>query len=279
MVRKIKNSKIKNLIFYPSKLGQSLDGVQLAPSRIVKNIISNENKKNYIKSNKTWVNVQKSNDIFESLRLLYIANWKVKGSRINIGGDHSMSIATVAHSLNNYQNLKLIWIDAHPDINTSYSSISGNIHGMPLGYLTNLDEDDRFDFIGNPINFKDILYIGIRDIDSFEKKVIKNISYIKPQQFNTWPFLSTVHDFIGNNPIHISFDVDSLDPQYLSSTGTKVANGLELHRTKILLDYLHKFKKNQIVNVDICELNPKLGSLEEYKRSIENLMYLFDRYI
>ena len=97
-----------------------------------------------------------------------------QNKKINIGGDHSMAIATVADSLNRVPpgKLKVIWFDAHPDINTYKSSISKNYHGMPLGYLTGLCKSHYFPFITNYLNFENLLYIGIRDIDEYEKKII-----------------------------------------------------------------------------------------------------------
>lgn len=272
--------KIKNIIFFPSMLGQTKKGVESGPSVIVREIIKKEKKTDFKKTNKYWVDVKNSKCIYDNLENLYETNENVKGPRINIGGDHSMSIATVAHSLNNYDNLKLIWIDAHGDINTSYSSPTNNLHGMPLGYLTNLDTNDNFYFIFYHLNLKDILYIGIRDLDSFEKEVVKkNTSIIDTKKFNRESYIDEIEKFIGDDPIHISFDVDSLDPIYFPSTGTLVKNGLYLNRVKELFDYLHEKKFKQIKNIDITEFNPKIGSKEDVKRSIDSIMYIFDKYI
>ena len=278
-MRKLNSSKIKNLIFFPSNLGQRKKGVEKGPSLIVKEILKKENRNNMEKSKKTWLNINKSNSIYENLELLYEANDNIKGPRINIGGDHSMSIATVAHSLNNYNNLKLIWIDAHADINTSYSSKTGNIHGMPLGFLTNLDEDENFFYIYNHLNFENIMYIGIRDIDEFEKKVIKHTAVMKTNQFNHNKILDKIDKFVGNSPIHISLDIDGLDPSYMPSTGTTSEEGLHISPVKGLLDHLYKTKKRQIKNVDICEFNPKIGTKEDVYKTLKNIMYLFDKYI
>ena len=264
MVRLRKFNKIENVIFFPSELGQKKIGVSKTPS-IIKDSIIKKCKRNNLRLPKMyWIGCNESKDIYRNLSTLYDANDRVRGRKINIGGDHSMSIATVANSLNNYSNLKLIWIDAHADINTSYSSPTNNLHGMPLGYLSNLDEDDNFDFIYNHINFKNILYIGVRELDTFEKEVYKYTNKIST--------LSTSY------PFHISFDVDSIDPIFIPSTGTKVENGLSIPKAKTILDFLYKYKGNQIVNVDLCELNLEIGSKKEAKLSLDNTLYLFNRY-
>ena len=278
-MRRLSSSKIKNLIFFPSNLGQKKRGVERGPSLIIREILNNEKKNKIKKSKKMWLNIDKSESIYDNLELLYEANDKIKGPRINIGGDHSMSIATVAHSLNYYNNLKLIWIDAHADINTVYSSKTGNIHGMPLGFLTNLDEDERFYYICNHLNFKNILYIGIRDIDEFESKVIKNINIISTNQFNNSKIINKIEKFVGIDPIHISLDIDGLDPSHMPSTGTVSEDGLHLNSVKNLLDHLYENKKKQIKNIDICEFNPKIGSKEEVYKTLKNIMYLFEKFI
>ena len=278
-MRRANTKKIKNIIFFPSMLGQPKKGVEKGPSVIVREIIKKETKTKFKNYNKYWVDVKNSKCIYDNLEKLYETNEKVKGPRINIGGDHSMSIATVAHSLNNFNNLKLIWIDAHGDINTSYSSPTNNLHGMPLGYLTNLDTNNNFYFIIDHLNLNDILYIGIRDLDSFEKEVVKKTSVIDTKKFNHESYIDEIEKFIGNDPIHISFDVDSLDPTYFPSTGTLVKDGLYINRVKELFDYLHEKKFKQIKNIDITEFNPKIGSKEDVKRSIDSIMFIFDKYI
>lgn len=278
-MRRANTKKIKNIIFFPSMLGQPKKGVEKGPSVIVREIIKKETNTKFKNYNKYWVDVKNSKCIYDNLEKLYETNEKVKGPRINIGGDHSMSIATVAHSLNNFNNLKLIWIDAHGDINTSYSSPTNNLHGMPLGYLTNLDTNNNFYFIIDHLNLNDILYIGIRDLDSFEKEVVKKTSVIDTKKFNNESYIDEIEKFIGNDPIHISFDVDSLDPKYFPSTGTLVKDGLYINRVKELFDYLHEKKFKQIKNIDITEFNPKIGSKEDVKRSIDSIMFIFDKYI
>ena len=252
-----------NYILYPSYLGQLKTGVKNTPKII----------KDYINSKKIYNTRCNENNIFKNLNNLYKVNKSVKGKRINIGGDHSMSIATVAYSLNNVYNLKLLWFDAHADINTTYSSLTNNYHGMPLGFLTGLDYDKRFSFIKNRLKFKNILYVGLRDVDEFEANIIDEckIKYIICNEVNKNKqlALSKIENFIKDDTFHLSFDVDCMDPSIISSTGTPVDNGLKLNQTKFLLNNL--LNKKSLLNMDLSELNLNLNKNSD---SLKNTLKL-----
>lgn len=174
-------------------------------------------------------------NLSENLINLYEINNKLlkndKNTNINIGGDHSMSISTVGSSLNNFgSDVKVIWIDAHADINTYFSSPSKNFHGMPLSFLTGLDKFNDFYFIKNLLKFENLCYIGIRDLDPNEIKIIKkhSIKTIESKYFNTNKnkIFGDIIKWIDNKPIHLSIDVDSLDPLYMQFTGTRAPNAV-----------------------------------------------------
>ena len=130
-----------------------------------------------------------AHNLIQSLNSIYFFNYKYKKPRINFLGDHSSSMATGASSIRQYPNCKFIWIDAHPDINTYDSSYTKNYHGMPLSYLTGLNKPFYpmpFPFLINKLSYQNILYIGIRSIDSYEQKIIEdnNIQVIKTNECN-----------------------------------------------------------------------------------------------
>tara|TARA_B100000886_G_scaffold220664_2_gene153387 strand:+ start:21471 stop:22259 length:789 start_codon:yes stop_codon:yes gene_type:complete len=257
-----------NFIFYPCALGQMKSGVKR----------TGEILKPYLNS-KNIYNIQVSkNNMYKNLANLYKVNRRIRGTRVNIGGDHSMAIATGAFSLNKYYNLKMIWIDAHPDINTTYSSTSNNYHGMPLGFLTGLDYDPYFSFIKNNLNFNNIMYIGLRDIDNFEKKVIENtnIKCIFSDEINnnTEHALLKINQFINNDSFHLSFDVDSMDPSVIFSTGTPVKNGIYLSPMEKILSNL--IKNPNMINMDITEMNLDIGSIDQKEKSLKSLLYLIN---
>ena len=210
---------------------------------------------------------------------LFNENMKINKSKINIGGDHSMSIATVASSLRQYKNLKVIWFDAHPDINTRISSKTKNMHGMPLSFLSKLD-NRQFFFKFPQLRLENIMYIGIREFDTFERKIIDEfkIKVIDCHEVNSYPEKSfqKIKNFIKNDPVHLSFDVDSIDPKFIFSTGTKVDKGLKIEQTRYLLN---KLLKENLVNIDLVELNLDIGTEEQQQESIYNIFKLFENYL
>ena len=261
---------MKKIILFPHMLGQLKSGVQKTPMYI----------KPFIGKQYELHNIKCNNDLYKNLQDLYYVNMNINSPKINIGGDHSMSIATVADSLNKYPNLKLIWIDAHADINTYKKSSSKNYHGMPLSFLTGLDYDTRFNFINNLLPMNNILYIGIRDLDPFEKEIIEkhNIKYITVEdiRYNLLDNLNKISEFISSNPIHVSFDVDAMDPSIIYSTGTRVSNGFNINESHNILNYLNT--KN-IVNMDITELNCEIGNINQRFTSFTNFFKIFNNFI
>ena len=88
--------------------------------------------------------------------------------------------------------------------------------------------------------------------------------------------INKIMNFVGNSPVHVSFDVDSIDPKYIPSTGTPVKNGVELNNAIKILDNLNN---TNIVNMDITELNKDLGSKADGNKSVKNTEILFHKFI
>ena len=124
------------------------------------------------------------------------------------------------------------------------------------------------------------MYIGLRDTDQYEKEVIEknNINYITSDMVNNnlADSLLKLNNFIGSSYVHMSFDVDVLDPKVMPCTGTPVNNGLELKVCRALIKFL--MNKN-IVSCDLTELNLFLGDLNDKELSIKNIEYLFNKYL
>lgn len=256
---------MKSIIGFPNYLGQKIITHQNTPREILKYLEISHLPFYDLSSRLT-------NNLFQNLKILNQTNQFIKTQKINIGGDHSMAIATVADSLVRYPNLKVIWVDAHPDINTRESSITQNVHGMPLAFLSGLDAIPELDFIDSKLNLSNLAYVGIRDIDEFEEKIIdtRNIKYF-PVSMCEKSIENVIDDldvWIADSPIHISWDVDSLDPEVIDSTGTPVPGGITLENGKFFFDFL--LTKNW-VNIDITEVNLSLG---DSLKSITNLKYL-----
>ena len=265
-------------IYFPSLMGQKKPGLDLTCKYLYKLF---GNRGTLIKTRNSNVE-PRTKLLSENLHKLFNANVQCKKPTINIGGDHSMAIATIGASLEKHGSaLKVIWFDAHGDINTRKTSPSGNYHGMPLAFLTGLDSDyDMFPFLYTvpDLKFENILYLGIRDLDNGEKLVLKEkkINFIRCKEINENPAqtYAKIKEFVGKDPVHFSFDVDGLDPEEMSSTGTTAPAGV---KTKAIKPIVDKIMRNlNVVNMDITEFNLELGDQE---KSIKNFRKLFDKYL
>lgn len=160
-------------------------------------------------------------DIFHSnliLRDLVVQSLQSNGKTLNRGGDHTMALGTVSAFVQFYSSkkIKVIWIDAHPDANTRDSSQSGHYHGMPLTFLLGLDKDDKYP-LEELFQFNELIYVGLRDVDPFEKRQVideHQIRCISIADVFTNPSDDLVLKFIGKDHfVYISWDVDSTDHQ------------------------------------------------------------------
>lgn len=193
---------------------------------------------------------------------------------LNLGGDHGMALGTIHGILESRPDSIVVWADAHGDINTPDSSPSGNFHGMPLAYLIGLVKDPSFAWIKNYLDPKKLIYFGPRDLDEEEKKIISElkITYFSSQEINQKGAIHLLEkafrklDPYGVFPIHLSFDVDILDPAQISATGTRVQEGPQLREVQSMLTYLAQTQR--LTSMDVVELNPELGSKHEASQSI-----------
>jgi arginase len=242
------------------KFGQKLNGVQCGPVVLQKYIESFE--KRFIFSN---VNV---NGLSDYTKLMNIH--KTLQNPITIGGDHSIAMSTIGSSLQKYKNLKVVWVDAHSDINTPESSLTNNIHGMPLSVLMG-----NSNLIDIPVKLKkeNLTYIGIRDLDAYEKNFIENenISLFTSSYVQKYGIHHVVEqmNITENDTIHLSIDVDVIDPSIFKATGTPVQCGISPEHINLLIQYL----KPNIVSSDIVEYNPLISDLDSEKA----ILYKFIR--
>lgn len=220
-----------------------------------------------------------NNDIYKS-NLNSLNNHNLN---INLGGDHSIAIGSISASLNKYKDdLVVIWIDAHADINSMKSSLSKNVHGMPLSILTN---PINYELPLTRLKYNQIIYIGLRDCDDFEVKLIHDnkIRHWTSHEINeldNWPqhrtgFIHLLKTLTQDKKIHVSLDVDALDPKYIPCTGTPVDNGISMEFVTNLISNL----KENIVNIDIVELNLDLKTYEDQEKSLNNTIELISSFI
>ncbi|KAF2739530.1 Ureohydrolase [Polyplosphaeria fusca] len=191
---------------------------------------------------------------------------------LTLGGDHSIAIGTVAGTARAIRErlgkeIAVIWVDAHADINTPESSESGNIHGMPVSFLTGLATEEREDIFGwlkphHQLSTKKLVYIGLRDIDKGEKKILKEhgikaFSMHDIDRHGIGKVMDMALGWIGSDtPIHLSFDVDALDPMWAPSTGTPVRGGLTLREGDFIAECVAE--TGSLIALDLVEVNPSL---------------------
>ena len=186
-----------------------------------------------------------------------------------IGGDHSMALGTISgiasYCKKRKQKLGVIWIDAHSDMNTDETSPSGNIHGMPLASLLGLGCDELVNLLGfSPkLDPENCALIGIRSIDEAEKVNIKKLG-VPIYTMNDIDKLG-IHRIIAKvlkqfrekvDHIHISFDVDSVDPSVAPGVGTPVSGGLSYREAHLLMETIAEC--GCMSSIEVAELNPIL---------------------
>lgn len=182
-----------------------------------------------------------------------------------LGGDHSIAIGTWAGLAAVGRNEGMIWVDAHGDFNTHESTPSGNIHGMPLAAILGMGHE-RLTSLGgvNPkLKPENAALLGIRDIDAEERKIIADsgVSYFTMRDIDERGMATVAEEAIkvagrGTNRIHVSYDVDVMDPAYAMGTGTPSPGGLTYREAHLLMELIADSKKLQ--SLEMVEVNPLL---------------------
>lgn len=185
---------------------------------------------------------------------------------IVMGGDHSLGLGSISGVSKYYKDIAVIWIDAHGDINTDETSPTGNVHGMPLAAAMGLGYSDLTDLYYKGIKVKpeNVFIIGARDLDDGEKELIKQhnmtvYSTEDVEKIGVKKIMESIHSKLRDSEIeavHLSFDIDCIDPEYVPGTGTPVRYGMNVIDVKYILKYL--METNLIKSMDFVELNPKL---------------------
>lgn len=182
---------------------------------------------------------------------------------IFLGGDHSVAIGTVG-GVTAAGPCGLIWIDAHGDFNTPQSSPSGNVHGMPLATLLGDGAPELVNVgrVGAKLVAQDVVVIGLRDLDPAEKERLKQSGMllftmrdIDEQGMGQVAKIALEH--LGHcGRLHVSLDVDALDPNEAPGVGTPVPGGLSYREAQLLMEIIADSRR--LASLDIVEINPIL---------------------
>jgi len=227
-------------------------------------------------------------NIYERIAPVVSQILKKNGFPIILAGDHSTSGGTIAGIRMAFpkQKLGVIWIDAHADIHSPYTTPTGNMHGMPVAVILaedniankmNKPDKDTVDLwnrlkkvggISPKINYKDLVYIGVRDVEPEETYLLKKhkVKTFTTAEVKRNGVEKIARDALAHlthcNLIYVSFDVDSMDSSISKGTGTPVRNGITEKEAGSLLVRLVQNEK--VCCFEICEVNPTLDK--------ENLM-------
>ena len=217
-------------------------------------------------------------DLGKYNKVLYeaiLANANPSDFFLTFGGDHSIGSSTVRALLKVHQeNLAVVWLDAHGDINTPTTSPTGNYHGMPLADCLGLIHDGRLDW-GQPTLKKDsVALLGIRALDTEEESLIEKvgIKYYTIEKLKKIGIHNAIEEILAQiDPenkkfIHLSLDVDGFDPEIFPGTGTAVSNGLTLNDYEIVIERIRKLG-DRFASMDIVEINLDI----EREITIQNL--------
>lgn len=272
------------LIGCPFSGGQSKDGVEEGPMKLVDEygLIEQLEELDWKVEFDNHVNFQSLKpahdpDVQNLKRPMYVSNVTRKVSEIveqhvkkgelalTLGGDHSLAMGTVSGTFAVHKDAVLIWIDAHADINTPATTDSGNIHGCPVSFLLGIaGEVEHFGWLKPCLRPENLVYIGLRDVDLPEKKILKEYgikaySMHEVDKYGIGKVVEMALDHVNpdrDRPIHLSFDVDALDPAVAPSTGTPVRGGLTFREGHYICEAIHE--TGCLVAVDLMEVNPTI---------------------
>ncbi|GER87515.1 arginase [Dictyobacter vulcani] len=179
-----------------------------------------------------------------------------------LGGDHSMSLGSITGVAREHKNVGVIWVDAHADFNVEDTTPSGNIHGMILAALAGLGDPSlvNVDNWAPKIDKNKIVIVGARDLDTGEQKLLReqNIHVFTMSDLDRRGISEVMRQAIeiagaDNGPIHLSLDMDSLDPREAPGVGTPVRGGLSYREAHFAMEMLAESQR--LVSMDVVEVN------------------------
>jgi len=189
---------------------------------------------------------------------------------IMLGGDHCLGLGSITaiarYCRETGKNLRVIWLDAHADFNTSEVTPSGNVHGMPVACLCGLGPKALVELGGSvpAMRAQDIRQIGIRSVDPGEKRLVKDyrldiydMRYIDEVGMKR-AMEEALEDLDDNTHLHVSFDVDFLDPSIAPGVGTTIPGGPNYREAQLVMEMIAD--TGRMGSLDIVELNPALDN-------------------
>ncbi|MHA3902977.1 arginase [Castellaniella sp. WN] len=202
-----------------------------------------------------------------------------------LGGDHCLGVGSVGavarHCRRTGRPLRVLWLDAHTDFNTARLTPSGNVHGMPVACLCGFGPDELVNLGGDgpALRISDLRMIGIRSVDRQERLFVREqgLDVYDMRMIDELGMRAVMQaalaDLPGDAHVHVSFDVDFLDPSYAPGVGTTVQGGPTWREAQLCMEMLAD--TGRVASLDIVELNPALdvrnGTAEAAVQMVESL--------
>lgn len=192
-----------------------------------------------------------------------------QGLPIFLGGDHSLSAGTVLGVANHAASLGrpqfVLWLDAHSDFHSMESSGTGNLHGTPVAYFSGHSKFEGFPPVPNPVPQDNICIIGLRSVDDAERAALQSsqIHRHDMREIDEHGIARPLSTFLervaaANGMLHVSLDVDFLDPDVAPAVGTTVPGGATVREAHLVMEMLHD--SGLMTSLDLVELNPFLDT-------------------
>ena len=207
---------------------------------------------------------------------------------IMLGGDHCLGIGSITavarHCRDTGKQLRVLWLDAHADFNTHEVTPSGNIHGMPVACLCGIGPEALVRLGGEApaLRAAEIRQVGIRSVDEGEKRLVKQhgLDVYDMRYIDEVGMKRTMEEALAgvdaNTHLHVSFDVDFLDPSIAPGVGTTVPGGPNYREAQLVMEMIAD--SGRMGSLDIVELNPLLDNRNETARvSVELVESLFGK--
>lgn len=276
-------NKNLSIIGVPMDLGQTRRGVDMGPSAIrYAGVIERLERLGYDIEDLGDIEISQpprkkvnTEDNMKNLQEVSVANNKlalqvdkvISNERFPLvfGGDHSIAVGTLAGVAKHYKNLGVIWYDAHGDLNTSDTSPSGNIHGMPLAASLGIGHDSLTNVLeySPKVKPENLVMIGIRSLDDGEKELIKElgIKTFTMHEVDRMGMTAVMEESINylkdrTDGVHLSLDLDGLDPSDAPGVGTPVIGGLSYRESHLAMEMLAE--SDIITSAEFVEVNPIL---------------------
>ena len=202
------------------------------------------------------------------------------GLPIFMGGDHSLTLGSLpgvaAHAASVGRPQFVLWLDAHTDFHTPATTGTGNLHGTPLAYATGQPGFDGFPTVPSPVPEQNVCIIGLRSVDAAERSALKNsdITYHDMRSIDETGIATPLKTFLNrvaaaDGALHVSLDVDFLDPAIAPAVGTTVPGGATLREAHLIMEMLHD--SGLMTSLDLVELNPFLDERGRTARAMVDL--------